>query len=142
MTDWKPQGRIKDPTLLALLKFEFDCCEITGETCGLHLHHVILKSGAWRGDDVRANIICIYDNLHARYHGGDSEARLTVALHIRDNRPDTCLYIARKLGGQEAIDEWFARHNLDPKGIDADRRGHSGNRDVLPELPPGAGLVQ
>ncbi len=115
MTDWKPQRRIKDTTLLALLKFEFDCCELTGETEPLHLHHVILKSGAHRGDDVRENIVCLHLPLHMRYHRGDHQARFDVARYVCEKRPDTCLYIAWKLGGQEALDEWFARHNLEPE---------------------------
>lgn len=120
MIDPRPEARIEDKVLMRLLKWECDCCEITEEDPPLHLHHVIFR-GAGRGDDVRANIICITRNLHLRYHAGDPEARLTVAEHIRDKRPDTCLYIADKLSiaqrrpGQEALDDWFSKHNLNRK---------------------------
>lgn len=111
MRDTKSPPRIKDPALLKLLKFQADECEITGLTYGLHLHHVIYKSHG--GDDVRANIICMHDELHADYHQGNLYARSVVAAHVDDNRPDVACYIAEKLGSADALLEWFAGHLLD-----------------------------
>lgn len=102
--------RIKDPILLRLLKYEYDECEITGVTHELHLHHVIFKSHV--GDDVRENIICLTEAVHTRYHQGNPRIRLLIARHIDDYRPDVACYIAEKLGGAEALLDWFYRHGL------------------------------
>lgn len=110
MTDFKPAARIRDTALMKLLKFRFDCCEITGVTSGLHLHHVIYKSHS--GDDLVANIICMSDTLHTRYHAGDPVARRLVAEHVDTLRPDVACYIAEKLGSAEALLEWFERHGI------------------------------
>jgi len=106
--------RIKDPGLLRMLKYEYDECEITGVTERLHLHHVVLKSsgGGVSGDDVRENIICINEDLHTRYHRGDSEARRLIGHHVDTRRPDVARYLHDKLGGAEALIEWFARHGV------------------------------
>lgn len=110
--DPRPSPRIKDPTLLRLLKFESLECEISGVTDGLHLHHIILRSGAHRGDDVRENIICISEDIHMSYHRGDSEARKLIGHHVETKRPDVARYIAEKLGSPDALLEWFARHGI------------------------------
>lgn len=111
MSDFKSAPRIKDPALMKLLKHEYDCCEITGETFGLHLHHVVLKSH--RGDDLRGNIICVSDKLHVRYHAADPVARRLVAEHVDTHRPDVACYIAEKLGSAEALLEWFSKHGVE-----------------------------
>jgi hypothetical protein len=108
--DARPAARIKDPALLALLKFEYDECELTGETFGLHLHHVILKSQG--GDDLRENIICVVQWKHDAYHAGDAGVRLEIATFIDQQRPDVGCYIAEKLGGAEQLLVWFERHGL------------------------------
>lgn len=110
MSDILKSPRIKDPILLKLLKFSYDECEITGETSGLHLHHVIFKSHG--GDDLRCNIICVADNFHALYHAGEPEMRYLLAQHIDARRPDVACYIAEKLGGAPALIEWFSRHGV------------------------------
>jgi hypothetical protein len=117
MRDAKPEPRIKDPALMRLLKIELDECEISGVTTRLNLHHVLLKSagGGQRGDDVRANIICINEDLHTRYHHGDEEARRIIGRHIDNNRPDVACYIAEKLGSPDALLEWFARHGIEER---------------------------
>ena len=102
--------RIKDPALLALLKYEHDECELSGETWLLHLHHVIFKSH--QGDDLRSNILCMVDDLHRRYHAGDPEVMLMVANHVNDSRPDIAGYISDKLGGPDHLLLWFERHGL------------------------------
>lgn len=117
MTDWAPAPRIKDPALLRLLKFEYDCCEMTGIVYNLHLHHVIFKSHG--GDDLRENIICITEAIHGLYHRGDHHTRLRVAQYIDQHRPDIGSYIAEKLGGGEPLLEWFTRHGLAPIGVEA-----------------------
>lgn len=116
MSDFRPPMRIKDPALLRLLKLEFDSCEITEETGDLHLHHVVFKSGAHRGDDLRENIICLAGWLHEAYHRGDTEARLLLARHVNEVRTDVAAYISEKLGGPEALISWFERHGLEPEG--------------------------
>ena len=120
MSDFRPPARIKDTALLALLKLECDSCEITGETESLHLHHVILKSGAHRGDDLRENIICLAGWLHEAYHRGDPEARLLVARHVNEVRTDIAAYISEKLDSPEALLFWFERHGLEPEGASSD----------------------
>lgn len=110
MSDILKSPRIKDTMLLKLLKFEYDECEISGETSGLHLHHVIFKSQG--GDDIRSNIICVVDSFHTLYHAGDPETRNMFAKHIDTHRPDTACYIAEKLGGAPALLEWFSRHGV------------------------------
>lgn len=100
-------ARIKDPALLRLLKFEFDECEISGVTSGLHLHHVIYRSQG--GDDLRCNIVCLSDELHTQYHAGNPWARGLLAKHIDENRHDVASYIAEKRGADGLL-EWFARH--------------------------------
>jgi len=116
VTDFRPPMRIKDPALLRYLKLSYDECEISGETQNLHLHHVIFKSGAHRGDDLRSNIICLAGWLHEAYHRGDPEARLLLALHVNEVRTDVAAYIAEKLDGPEALLSWFERHGLDSEG--------------------------
>lgn len=106
--DLKRPARIKDPALMRLLKFEYDCCEISGLTGDLHLHHVILKGQG--GDDLRENIICMSKKLHELYHQGQPAARLLIAQHVDTQRPDVACYIAEKLGSADALLEWFARH--------------------------------
>ena len=113
MQDQKRKPRIKDTALLRLLKFESLECEITGETFNLHLHHCVLKSQS--GDDVRENIVCLSEGLHTDYHHGDLATRLAVATHIKTERPDISEYIARKLGSQDALIEWYAKHGLTRK---------------------------
>jgi hypothetical protein len=103
-------ARIKDPALLELLKYEHDCCELTGETENLHLHHVIFKSHG--GDDLRANIVCMVGWLHDAYHAGDRAARQRLAHHVNTERTDVAAYISEKLSGPEALLEWFSRHGL------------------------------
>lgn len=112
MSDFKPHARIKDTALLAILKLEYDSCEITGATDNLDLHHVILKSGAHRGDDLRQNIICLEHNLHMKYHRGDLEAMRAVARHVNSKRTDVAAYISEKLGSPEALLHWFERHGF------------------------------
>lgn len=104
--------RIKDSALLAMLKLEYSSCEITGATGALDLHHVILKSGAHRGDDLRENIICLDHNLHMDYHRGDPQAMLAVAKHVNNRRSDVAAYISEKLGSADALLHWFERHGL------------------------------
>lgn len=110
MQDFKVAPRIKDPVLLRLLKFELLECEVTGETFNLHLHHVIYKSHG--GDDVRGNIICLAESVHTAYHAGNYEAKLLIGTHIDTKRPDVARYLHDKLGGADALLEWFARHGL------------------------------
>lgn len=102
----KPEPRRRDPGLLALLKLEHDECELSGETFPLHLHHVVFKSHG--GDDVRANIVCMLDDLHTRYHGADEQVRGDLAWYVMHNRPDTIRYLNKKLIG--GFDEWFRAH--------------------------------
>ena len=104
------EPRRRDSNLLALLKFEYDCCEITGFTRGLHLHHVILRSQG--GDDVRANIVCMSDDLHDRYHAADKAVWKQLAEHIATYRPDTMIYLAKKLG-KDGCEVWFERHGFE-----------------------------
>lgn len=102
--------RIKDPALLELLKYEYDECELTGETYNLHLHHVIFRTQG--GDDLRSNIVCMVGYYHDLYHGGDAETRQQLAHHVNTKRTDVAAYISEKLAGPEALLEWFARHGL------------------------------
>jgi len=108
--DFRPTPRIKDPALLRLLKYQYDECEITGETSGLHLHHVIFKGQ--QGDDLRENIVCMVDWFHDEYHRGSPAAMKLLAEHVDGRRPDVAGYIAEKLGSAEALLEWFSRHGL------------------------------
>lgn len=119
--DSKQPPRIKDPVLLRLLKFEFDCCEITGVTTDLHLHHVIFKSHG--GDDIRENIICISESVHTPYHQGNARIKLLVARHVDEFRPDVACYIAEKLGGADPLLEWFRRHGLHDPPVDLETWG-------------------
>lgn len=102
--------RIKNLPLMELLKYEFDCCEVTGETGDLHLHHVIFRSHG--GDDIRANIVCMTRELHDRYHQHDPEALRQVALHVNNWRHDTMLYLYSKLG-EGGVAAWLQRHGLE-----------------------------
>lgn len=97
------------------LKFTLDCCELSGETYNLHLHHVIYKSH--QGDDLRANILCMHEPLHTRYHAGDPEVKAMVGEFIDTERPDTACYIAEKLGGASALLDWFERHGQTTRSI-------------------------
>lgn len=101
--------RRRDPDLLRLLKYEYDCCDICGVTEPLHLHHVLLRSQG--GDDVRANIICLCMGCHDDYHrNSGTGARRRVAEYVRLERPDTIAYMVEKLG-EGAVDNWFALRN-------------------------------
>jgi hypothetical protein len=106
MSDEKPPPRRRDPGLLSILKLEHDCCEITGVTWDLHLHHVHLRSRG--GDDVRSNIVCIDQKLHERYHRGDDEVRAMLAWHVHDRRPDVAAYLDSRVDG--GFDRWFTDH--------------------------------
>ena len=106
-TDWKPFRRVRDPDLMRMLKLEYDCCELTGHTTGLHLHHVVLKSQG--GDDVRSNIVCIRDDAHTRYHAHDPVVRRLLAEHLLQRRPDVTSYLRDKLGEEPAI-QWMHSH--------------------------------
>lgn len=108
--DLKPAPRVKNPSLMRLLKIEYDECELSGETSDLHLHHVIFKSHG--GDDMRQNIICLVEGLHTLYHRGDAETRRRVGEHVNEVRTDVAGYIADKLGGPDPLLEWFARHGV------------------------------
>ena len=110
MRDPKRAPRIKDPALLRLLKFESLECEISGEMGDLHLHHVVYRSQG--GDDVRENIICVSEEIHRHYHAGNPWARGLIGKHVDLERPDVACYIAEKLGGAEALLEWFNRHGV------------------------------
>lgn len=109
MSDFRSPARIKDTALLARLKFESDECELTGATDDLHLHHVIFKGQG--GDDVRENIICLVSWMHDKIHAGDPVARQHLAAYIEHVRTDVAGYISEKLGGPDALLEWFARHD-------------------------------
>lgn len=109
MSDFKPAVRIKDPALMTLLKWECDECELTGETDDLHLHHVIFKSHS--GDDLRQNIICVVEWMHSRIHAGDPVAKQHLSAHVEFKRTDIAGYISEKLGGPDALLEWFNRHD-------------------------------
>jgi hypothetical protein len=61
---------------------------------------------------VRENIICLSEALHTDYHHGDPATRLAVATHIKTQRPDISEYIAWKLGSQDALLEWYAKHGI------------------------------
>lgn len=95
---------------MRLLKFEYDECEITGATSGLHLHHVIFRSHG--GDDLRCNIICMAEAVHSPYHRGNPRVQTMVARYVDEHRPDVACYIAEKLGGADPLLEWFARHGI------------------------------
>lgn len=102
--------RIRDPNLLRLLHFEWDECVICGVTQPLHLHHVLFRSQG--GDDIRANLLMLCVDCHHGYHtrrGDGFGLRLTQ--YIRDNRPDTQQYLAKKLGAGGA-QVWFAVHQI------------------------------
>jgi 5-methylcytosine-specific restriction endonuclease McrA len=108
--NFRPRTRIKDTALLAALKLEHDCCEVTGETHNLHLHHVVFKSHG--GDDIRSNIVCLHQKLHDDYHAAKEEARYQVGRYIRTFRPDTMLYLQEKLGSATALVRWMERHGI------------------------------
>ena len=94
---------------MALLKFEYDCCELSGVTYNLHLHHVLFRSHG--GDDVRANIVCMSNELHEAYHRSDAVARLMLAEHVFRKRRDVYAYLALKLGPGPR-DLWLEDHGL------------------------------
>jgi len=107
VTDWKPAARIINTELLALIRLEHDCCEITGRVGTLHLHHVIYRSHG--GDDLRHNILTMASDLHHRYHQSNPNALFAVGTHVRDHRPDILQYITAKMGDGYAS-MWLARH--------------------------------
>jgi hypothetical protein len=89
-----------------MLKVEHDCCELTGETERLHLHHVHLRSQG--GDDVRGNIVCMSEDQHTRWHRGDEAVRSALAWYVRDKRPDVVAYFDAHVAG--GFDLWFEKH--------------------------------
>lgn len=95
---------------MAMLKVNLDCCELSGHSSNLHLHHVLFKSQL--GDDVRANIVCMHYQLHERYHHGDENVRARLARYVRDRRPDTVAYLAGRLG-QGGYQRWLERHGVE-----------------------------
>lgn len=105
--DWKPVARRKDAPLLRLLKVGVSECELCGATGNLHLHHVRYRSHG--GDDVKANIVVLDRDCHDLYHSGDTAVRSALGHHLLARRPDTMRYLRMKLG-QEAADDWVARH--------------------------------
>jgi len=108
--DLRPEPRLRDQALLRYLKVEYDCCEVTGSTRDLHLHHVVLRSQG--GDDLRANIVCVSKDIHDRYHTADPVVRLMLAEYVRDNRPDTVAYLQKKLG-EDGYTTWLERHGTE-----------------------------
>ena len=104
--DPKGNARVKDTDLMRLLHISADECEVTGKTGRLHLHHVLYRSQG--GDDVRANLWMVDEDLHLAYHHGDPEARRVMAAHV-EKRPDTRFYLREKLG-QDAFNIWLGRH--------------------------------
>lgn len=83
-------------------------CALTGLTYGLELHHVLPRSQG--GDDIRANLVFLRADVHARVTANDPTVLRLLGEHIRDERPDTIEYLRWKLG--EGADDWMRRRLL------------------------------
>lgn len=90
-----PLSRIVDNTALAIAKLYYRECAICGDTHGLQVHHIVLRSQG--GDDVDANFcaLCLtcHDNIHANKHF----SWMALKAYVLFERPDTLLYIQAKL---------------------------------------------
>lgn len=117
--DPKPEPRIVDGPLLALLHHEWVECALAldvapfcsgGIIDGRSLHHVHNKPR----DDVRANLVMLCGDGTRGCHGAiekeDEETRRLLGRHIRLHRPDTFAYLTTKLGGAIQADEWLRRY--------------------------------
>lgn len=111
--DPKRGPRVKDPELLAQLHVEWRGeCAIADETCvyWTSIHHVHRHPR----DDVRPNLTPLCGD-GVRGHHGRIEAHEPTACEalygvLTTARPDTMEYLAEKLGGPVAAQEWLRRH--------------------------------
>jgi len=99
--DWRPERRIVDAGLLAILKVRWDECCLCGETEDLHIHHIVYRSHS--GDDVEANLCCLCVSCHTGIHSRSTEKWEALAGYIAAERSDTAKYLRRKLGGRALL---------------------------------------
>lgn len=99
--DPRPTPQVRDKQVLKAVHAQGCWCIIPD--CGLkaQAHHVY--SRGQRGDDVLANLICLCDSHHGLYHDHqDVCVRQQIGEHILLERPDTVLYLQKKLG----VERW------------------------------------
>lgn len=104
--DPRPLPRIRDPELMRILHANpHKECAITGWMDKVEAHHVLPRSQ--RGDDVRANIVMLDREFHARITANNEQALRMLGAYIKSERPDTIAYLYRKLG--EGALDWMQR---------------------------------
>lgn len=110
--DPKSAKRIRDPALLAGWHLTVKRCAIEDDTCEpvLSIHHIHKHPR----DDVSGNIAMICGSGTTGHHGlieaHDRETCDRFQAYLRETRPDVMEYLAKKLKGEEARDEWLRRH--------------------------------
>ncbi len=69
MPDWKPAGRLKDPSALKAFRLAHlnEPCEMCERRAGVHVHHKIFRSQG--GDDVESNWLWVCQICHDEAHG-------------------------------------------------------------------------
>ena len=110
--DLKPPARVRDPELLRALHLRWRTCPLCESddvrgALGLSLHHIHKHPR----DDVEANLVMLCGDGTRGHHGlvehHDPHAMKLLERHLRVHRPDVFTYLAGKLGGAIAADEWL-----------------------------------
>jgi hypothetical protein len=112
--DPKPPRRVRDPELLRTLHLLWrgDCVLATDdddecEFLHFSLHHIHKHPR----DDVEANLVMLCGSgttgHHGRVEAHDYEACSRLAVYLIKQRLDTIQYLGEKLGGVNAVREWF-----------------------------------
>ena len=86
-------------------------CALTGSIERLELHH-ILSRGAGRGDDVRANLVFLAQEMHRRITANDPAAREMLGRYIVAEKPEFFYYLTGKLGSKVKARDWMRRRLL------------------------------
>lgn len=109
--DPKRGQRIRDRALLSSFHLRVRRCALADDTCEstLSIHHIHKHPR----DDVTGNLVMLCGSGTTGHHGKienhDAQTCGRLYVHIRTARPDTMEYLAEKLGGEEARDEWLKR---------------------------------
>lgn len=109
--DPRPQGRIRNPELLAELHLRWKECALCRATWPLSLHHIVKHPR----NDVEGNLVMLcgdgVQGCHGMIEAGDQNTLYALGRHIHDERYDSIVYIYEHLGAT-AGREWMRQHLL------------------------------
>lgn len=111
--DTKPEGRIKDPKLLAVLHLMWRECALCRASDLLSLHHI----NKHPRDDIEGNLVMLCGSGTTGCHGlieaRNSEKLAELGEYILKARGDTIVYLYDRMG-PEAAQEWMRRNAITP----------------------------